>query len=120
MFTEPLHTLAYLQAQSSNNLQWSLFCPSAMLPASEAMELLEAPRGHPLVAAKDEPAGFQDFYINWTPFLGPLLTTLGNAWRYNTKLEDCADFTAADFKTGDNEFMRRKVGVYDTGKRKRT
>jgi len=118
MFTEHLLTLARLQAQSLEHLQWSLFCPSLMLPASKTIVPLDVPRGNSLVLAKDEPATFQDFYISWIPFLGPLITTLGNAGRYTTKLEDCADFIAADLKSGENTFVGHRVGVCETGKRK--
>ena len=89
-----------------------------MLPASKNIEPLTAPRGNPLLVAKDEPACFQDFYISWIPFFGPLITTVGNAWRYNTTLEDCADFIAADLESGESAFVGRGVGVIDSGKRK--
>lgn len=120
MFTEHLHSLAQLQAQSSEHLQWSLFCPSVMLPASKTIEPLDTPHGNPLLTTKDEPPSFQDFYISWIPFLGPLITTMGNASRYNTKLEDCADFIAADLRSGENTFVGHRVGVFDTGKTKKT
>ncbi len=120
MFTEHLHTLAQLQAQSPEHLQWSLFCPSVMLPASKTIEALETPHGNPLLTAKDEPPSFQNFYISRIPFLGPLITTVGNAGRYNTTLEDCADFIAADLKSGEKSFVGHRVGVYDAGKTKKT
>lgn len=91
-----------------------------MVPASKTIESLDSPQGNALVAAKDKPAGFRDFYISWIPFLGPLITTVGNAGRYNTTLEDCADFIAADLKSGENTYVGHRVGVYDAGKTKQT
>ncbi len=91
-----------------------------MLPASKTIEPLDSPQGNSLIAAKDEPAAFRSFYISWIPFLGPLITTVGNAGRYNTTLEDCADFIAADLKSGENTFVGHRVGIYDGGKRKQT
>ena len=91
-----------------------------MLPVSKSVEALTTPRGNPLLAAKDVPPNFQDFYISWVPFLGPLLTTMGNASKYTTKLEDCADFMAADLKNGGETFVGHRVGICDTGKMKQT
>ena len=91
-----------------------------MLPASKTIEPLLAPRGNPLLAANDVPAGFWDFHISWIPFIGPLLTSMGNAARYNTLLEDCADFIAADLKENNSKHVGHRVGVYDTGKPKQT
>lgn len=120
MFTEHLRTFAFLQTQPSKNLQWSMLCPSAMLPASKSIEPLTQPRGNPLLAEYDVPPNLWDFGISWVPFLGPLITTIGNAWRYNTKLEDCVDFMAADLKSGGKTFIGHRVGIIDTGKMKQT
>ena len=120
MFAEHGRTFAFLQTKPSENLQWSMFCPSQMVPASESIEALTTPRGNPLLAAKDVPPNLLDFYISWIPFLGPLVTTVGNAARYNTKLEDCADFMAADLKSGEKTFVGHRVGIIDTGKMKQT
>ena len=89
-----------------------------MVPASKSIEHLTAPRGNPLIGEADKPASFRDFHISWVPFIGPLVTVFGNASRYNTKLEDCADFMAADLKHGNSPFVGHRVGVYDTGKPK--
>lgn len=88
-----------------------------MLPASETIQPLTTPRGNPLIGAKDIPAAFRDLYISWIPYVGPWLTAIVNAPRYNTRLEDCADFIAADLKEGNKAYVGHRVGVYDTGKK---
>ncbi|KAL8790395.1 MAG: hypothetical protein Q9195_006351 [Heterodermia aff. obscurata] len=120
MFAEHVQTFAFLQSKPSENLQWSMLCPATMVPANQNVEALTTPRGNPLLAAKDVPSNFRDFYISWVPFLGPLVTIMGNAPKYNTKLEDCADFIAADLKSGGETFVGHRVGIFDTGKMKQT
>ena len=91
-----------------------------MVPANQSIEALTAPRGNPLLAGKDAPPNFSDFGISWIPFLGPLITTMGNFSKYTLKLEDCVDFMAADLKSGETEFVGHRVGFIDTGKMKQT
>lgn len=95
-----------------------MFCPSAMLPESKSIRQLSEPHGNPLSGAADIPAGFQTLYIDWIPFLGPLMTVMGNAWRYNTTLEDCADFVAEDLTNPKSEYVGHRVSVISVGKEK--
>lgn len=118
MFTEHALTYALLSTKPAENLEWSMLCPSVMEAAEPSAALLAAPRGNSLSAAADMPPNWQDSYFGFIPFLGPMICTMGNFMRYNTKLEDCADFIAADLETGDRKFVGHRVGVIETGKGK--
>ena len=86
-----------------------------MIPASKDITLLDAPRGNSLNASADAIPGFQNSYFHNIPYLGPFLSVVGNAHRYGTTLEDCADFIAADLEKGDTKFVGHRVGVIDAG-----
>ena len=88
-----------------------MFCPSQMSPSSKTITLLDIPRGNPLNASADEPPGFQNSFLHRIPYLGPFISIIGNAFRYATTLEDCADFIAADLERGDMKFVGHRVGV---------
>lgn len=92
-----------------------MFCPSQMVAASKTINLLDAPRGNPLKASVDVPAGFQKSYLHSIPYLGPLIGILSNFPRYGTVLEDCADFIVADVAKKDTMFVGHRVSVIDTG-----
>ncbi|KAF6226708.1 hypothetical protein HO173_012375 [Letharia columbiana] len=113
LFTE--HNLTYIYLSKQKNLQWSMFCPSNMIPASKTVTLLDAPRGNPLNASADVPPGFQNSYFHNIPYLGPIISSVGNAPKYGTTLEDCADFIAADLEKKDTRFVGHRVGVIDAG-----
>ena len=84
----------------------------------QSIKLLEAPRGNRLSISADVPPNWTDTYFKGVPFFGPLLSVLANAAKYTTKLEDCADFVAADLKRSDSTFVGHRVGAFDAGKGK--
>ena len=86
-----------------------------MVPASKTINLLETPRGNTLNASADAPPGFQKPYLHGIPFLGPFISIVINFNRYNTTLEDCADFIAADLERKDTRFIGHRVGIIDAG-----
>ena len=86
-----------------------------MVPASKAVALLDAPRGNSLNASVDVPLDFQKSYFHNLPLLGPFLSIVGNALKYGTILEDCADFIAADLEEQDTTFLGHRVSVIEVG-----
>ncbi|KAL6720603.1 hypothetical protein ACLMJK_002527 [Lecanora helva] len=96
-------------------LRWSLLCPSVMTPVNKTVALPDGTPSNPLVASADIPPGWTSSWLNSIPFLGPLVIVLVNAPRYNIKLEDCADFMAADLEKVDSEFIGHRVGLRDSG-----
>ena len=86
-----------------------------MVPASKTIDLLDAPSGNSLNASVDVPADFKYSYMHKIPYLGPFITVLSNSTRYNTTLEDCADFIAADLEKKGTSFVGHRVSVIDAG-----
>ena len=86
-----------------------------MVPASKTINLLDAPRGNTLNASADVPPDFQKSYLHGIPYLGPFISVVINSTRYNTTLEDCADFIAADLERKETRFIGRRVSVIDAG-----
>jgi hypothetical protein len=89
-----------------------------MNPVNKTIQLQNAPRENPLIASVDYPPGWQNSYFHNIPVIGVLFSILGNAPKYATNLEDCADFIAADLARIESDFVGHRVGVYDTGKGK--
>lgn len=120
LFMEHIQTHTYLSSLpwQEARFQWSMFCPSNMNPKNKIIPEELPHKGNPLMAAKDVPAGFQGWGIDWIPFLGPLVTVLGNAAKYNTTLEDCADWIAMDLESGSGEFVGRRVSVVEVAAKK--
>ena len=116
MFPEHGLTYAHLSAQPPKNLEWSLICPSMMSPVSTNISLSDGSRNNPLIASADIPPDWRISYLESIPFLGSVWSVLMNAPRYSTKLEDCADFIAADLEKPNPNFVGHRVGIYDTGK----
>lgn len=118
LFMEHAQTHAHLSSLPVQNIQWSMFCPSVMAPKETSIKEDIPEKGNGLKAEKDVPAGFHSWGIDWIPFIGPLVTVLGQAGKYNTSLEDCADWIAADLADGEAEFVGHRVGIIDMGKKK--
>ena len=77
----------------------------------------DAPQSNKLIATADVPPDWQRSFVTGVPYLGMLADVLWNSLRYTTKLEDCADFIAQDLEgDGESEFVRRRVGVMESGK----
>lgn len=89
-----------------------------MLPASKEINLLESPRGNPLVAQNDTMAEFSPSFMTNLPYIGPYADIVKSMTRYNTALEDCADFLAADLAKGESEHVGHRVGIIATVKGK--
>ncbi|MCJ1475234.1 hypothetical protein MMC13_003896 [Lambiella insularis] len=118
LFSEHSLTFDCLTSKPQEHLEWSLFSPAYMRPASQTITLLEAPRGNSFSTAVDVPPGWQPSYFARIPLLGTFLTVVGNVLRYNTDLEDCADFLAADLAKPNRSFVGHRVSVKESGKGK--
>ncbi|KAI4199758.1 MAG: hypothetical protein LQ350_004385 [Teloschistes chrysophthalmus] len=120
VFAEHGLTYSLLLSQPSQHLQWSLLAPSQMVPASKEITLLSAPRGHGLVSANDTMPNYMTTFLSGLPFgIGIASDMVVNALRYNTTLEDCADYMAADLAKGQSEHVGHRVGVIASGKGKK-
>ncbi|KAL8997692.1 MAG: hypothetical protein Q9169_003099 [Polycauliona sp. 2 TL-2023] len=116
----PEHGLTHecLSQKPASNLQWSLLAPSAMTPANKEIRLLETPRGNPLAARNDTMADWRPTFLSGIPFLGMCADIAVNMLRYNTTLEDCADFMAADLTKEQSEHVGHRVGIIVSNEKK--
>lgn len=89
-----------------------------MDPLNKSVSPMSESQGNSLNASADVPPNWQNSMFHSIPFIGPLISILGNASKYGTKLEYCADFIAADLEKPKSEFVGHRVGVTDTGKPK--
>ena len=93
-------------------------CPGAMAPAEKEITALASPRGNKLKAGADVPPDWQHSMFRGIPLVGTLWDVFGNALRYNIKLEDCADFIAADLEAGEEKFVGKRVALIEVAKGK--
>jgi len=87
-----------------------------MAPAGTQITVLDTPRGNSLAAEIDIPPLWRDLFIYRLPFIGPFLSLFGEFLRYNTTLEDNADFIAANLTN--DRFVGHRVGVINDPKGK--
>ncbi|KAK9365626.1 hypothetical protein V1509DRAFT_371610 [Lipomyces kononenkoae] len=114
VFREHLKDLALLNTIPSTVIRWSILCPSYMNPRSTefVVPVKDAPSGG-LTATATVPPHWKDFWFRRIPFVGSFFGVLANASRYTTTLEDNAAFIANDLAKGSDEFVGKKVGVWD-------
>ena len=117
-FPEHSQTVDCISSKPREHLQWSLLAPSLMTPASKEITLLEAPKGNSLAAQNDTPADWRLNFLSGVPVLGVYAEIVLNMLRYNTTLEDCADFLAADLTKGESEHLGHKVGIIVSNEKK--
>ena len=91
---------------------------SPINPHSKTIAFPEGIQSNPLIASADTPPDWVHTWFSWIPFLGPLMEVFRNVLRYNIKLEDCADFMAADLESSNTEFIGHRVGLRESDKRK--
>ncbi|KAL8850867.1 MAG: hypothetical protein Q9221_004180 [Calogaya cf. arnoldii] len=118
LFKEHGQTLDCISSKPKDHMIWSLLAPSAMIPASKEITLLDALRGNPLLARNDMPADWSPSFLSGVPYIGMLADIMKNMMRYNTSLEDCADFIASDLTKGESEHEGHKVGIIVSNEKK--
>ena len=89
-----------------------------MAPAEKNIVALASPRGNKLKASADVPPEWQHSMFRGIPLVGPAWNAFSNLLRYNIKLEDCADFIAADLEAADDKFVGKRVGLIEVVKGK--
>ena len=89
-----------------------------MAPAEKEITALASPRGNKLNASADVPPEWQHSMFWGIPFVGPVWDCFSNLLRYNIKLEDCADFIAADLEKADDKFVGKRVALIEVVKGK--
>ena len=69
-----------------------------------------------LIANATTPPSWQDSWIKYVPLLGKVLLCAMNAARYETSLEQNAEFIASDLETYESRWSGVTVGVIDGSK----
>lgn len=120
VFTEHYLTFNNLSARSSENLVWSIMCPSMMAPEDKsATQLSGRPKGNILLGRADFPPAWEPSWATQIPLIGPLIDMFTKVTAYNITLEDCADFIVADLDQGLNsQYAGHRVGVINDPKSK--
>jgi hypothetical protein len=99
-------------------MEWSMLCPNWMVP--ERSEVPEVPsisspnttRRPALIASAGTPPMWQDSWLKHIPLIGKTLVSAMNAGRYQTTLEQNAEFIAEDLEVGGGgEWVGKAVGV---------
>ena len=90
-----------------------------MAPAEKEITALASPRGNKLKASADVPPDWQHSMFRGIPLAGTLWDVWSNALRYSIKLEDCADFIAADLEAGEEKFVGKRVALIEVAKGKK-
>ncbi|KAK9234655.1 hypothetical protein V1525DRAFT_412438 [Lipomyces kononenkoae] len=110
IFREHIEDLALLNTIPATVVRWSILCPAYMIPRST--ELKGASSGR-LATSATVPPHWNDFWFRRLPVVGPFFVVLANASKYTTTLEDNADFIANDVAADSDEYVCKKVGVFD-------
>lgn len=71
-----------------------------------------------LVANAVNPPAWQDSWLSYIPLIGKTLLCAVNIGRYDTTLEQNADFIAADLLTYESRWSGTTVGIIDASKTK--
>ena len=105
-----------LKSLPPNTVDWSMLCPSTMVPESSDIKVPTTTSRSQLVANATTPPLWQDSWVKHIPLIGRLIWCAMNASRYDTTLEQNADFIAEDLETYESQWSGKTVGVIDGSK----
>jgi hypothetical protein len=69
-----------------------------------------------LIPAGDTPPRWRNSWVHYIPLIGKTLVTMMNAMRYQTTLEQSAEFIAADLESHESQWIGKRVGTIDESK----
>lgn len=109
---EHQETWSSLHATSTENLLWSLLCPSLMVPISKDISHTQK---HSLIATASVPPHWIEPQKSPEDDEAKILraNVMSNYMAAKTNLEDDADFIAEDLEFGRLEWLGKKVGIKD-------
>ena len=94
-----------------------MLCPADMAPVSSEIVVPTKPLPAKLIANGVTPPLFKDSWLRYIPLIGRSIVAGMNAARYNTTLEQAADFIASDLEEGsESRWIGMAVGIIDEGK----
>ena len=116
IYLEHRANLALLRQLPSGTVDWSLLCPATMTPESPSIDVPAASSRGRLIAGADTPPLWRDSWIKHVPLIGKVLVCAMNGMRYETTLEQNAEFLAEDLESVESRWTGKAVGIVDPRK----
>jgi hypothetical protein len=116
IYLEHRTNLSLLHSLPADSVDWSLLCPAVMTPESDSISVPTQSASAKLIANANTPPAWRDSWIKHVPLVGRTIVCVMNAMRYETTLEQNAEFVAGDLETRESRFSGCTVGVVDPGK----
>ncbi|MCJ1225171.1 hypothetical protein MMC12_001820 [Toensbergia leucococca] len=116
IYLEHRQNLHLLKSLPPDTLDWSMLCPSTMTPESSEVNVPTKTSHGRLIANAATPPSWQDSWIKYIPLIGRTLLCAMNAGRYETTLEQNAEFIAGDLESYESRWSGTTVGVIDGSK----
>ena len=93
-----------------------MLCPSNMTPESTDINVPAKSSKGRLIANAANPPLWHDSWIKYIPLIGKTLVCAMNASRYETTLEQAAEFIATDLESFESQWIGTTVGIIDGSK----
>ncbi|KAF1852048.1 NAD(P)-binding protein [Cucurbitaria berberidis CBS 394.84] len=116
IYLEHRQNLRLLQSLPSNTVDWSALCPGTMVPESSHFNVPTTSSRGKLIANAASPPSWKDSWIKHIPLIGMTLLSGMNMGRYETSLEQNAEFIASDLETYESQWSGTTVGIIDGSK----
>ncbi|RMX78780.1 hypothetical protein D0869_08811 [Hortaea werneckii] len=114
---KPIRNLRLIKTSPPSTLiDWSMLCPLTMKAKSSDLSSPTKTKQGKLTANATTPPLWHNSRLRLIPLLGKPLTVARNANRYETTLEQNADFIAADLESFESKWSGCTVGVIDPSK----
>ena len=116
IYLEHRQNYRLLKSLPPNAVDWSMLCPSTMIAESSEIKVPTTTSRAKLVANATTPPSWQDSWVKHIPLIGKVIWCAMNASRYETTLEQNADFIAEDLETYESRWSGKTVGIIDGSK----
>ena len=93
-----------------------MLCPSTMTPEFSDINVPTKTPHAKLIANATNLPEWRDSWLKYTPLIGKTLVCAMNAPRYETTLEQNAEFIASDLESYESRWSGMRVGVIDGSK----
>ncbi|KIW90462.1 uncharacterized protein Z519_09108 [Cladophialophora bantiana CBS 173.52] len=116
IYLEHRQNLQLLRSLPQNTIDWSLLCPAVMTPESSEIKVPTASLYGKLIGNAWSPPSWRDSWVKHIPLIGKVILCAMNAQRYETTLEQNAEFIADDLESYESRWSGVTVGVIDPSK----
>ncbi|KAG9778902.1 hypothetical protein ABEF93_002228 [Exophiala dermatitidis] len=116
IYLEHRQNFRLLKSLPPNSIDWSMLCPSTMVPESSDITVPTRLSRGKAVANAMTPPNWKRSWLGYIPLIGKPLVCAMNAPRYETTLEQNADLIAADLETYESPYSGKTVGIIDGSK----